>query len=264
MLNIKFIEHRIKIRYGYNVQDILLQKWVLIIMNIHTNWELKFRSCDYSDKLLSKITRLNAEAKNSVDIRSITKAIHFAKEYHAGQKRQSGEPYYSHPLEVADMVCDYLFETNAIITSILHDTLEDTDLTHSTITEYFGEIVANQVEDLTRAKSYGKISSADVLKKLWREGKHTLILIKLFDRLHNMQTIFAKPPEKQKKIVTETLQHFLVVGEALGLPSLVDSLYEICHQTNIRLGMIEENGLIFTQDLPRFFEFPLVFESSLH
>ncbi len=235
-----------------------------IIMNPHTDWESKFKSCNYSDKLLTKITRLNAEANDSVDIKSVKKAIYFAKEYHSGQTRQSGESYYSHPLEVANIVCNYLFDTAAIVTSILHDTLEDTDLNRDTIAEYFGDLVAEQVEDLTRVKFFGKITSADVLKQLWKEKKHSLLLIKLVDRLHNMQTLFAKSPEKQKKIVNETLQYFLVIGEAIGLPSLVESLYETCHQTNIRLGLIERKGLIFTEDLPRFFGIPPVFESSLH
>jgi (p)ppGpp synthase/HD superfamily hydrolase len=218
-------------------------------MSPHTLWESKFRSCDYSDKLLTKIIRLNAESNHPVDISRVKKAIHFAKEYHAGQTRQSGEPYYSHPLEVANMVCDYLFETNAIITSILHDTLEDTELDHSTLKEHFGEIVVNQVEDLTRVTPTGKITSAEILKKLWREQKHTLILIKLLDRVHNMQTIFAKSPEKQHKIVTETLQYFLVVGEALELPQLAKVLYTACHQTNIKLGVINEDGLILDKQI---------------
>lgn len=233
-------------------------------MSPHIDWESKFRSCVYSDKLLEKIKELNAQTNNSVDIQIVKKAIHFAKEYHSGQIRQTGEPYYSHPLEVAKIVCNYLFDTTSIVTSILHDTLEDTDLNRDIIAEHFGDLVAEQVEDLTRVKFFGKITSADVLKQLWKEKKHSLLLIKLVDRLHNMQTIFAKSPEKQKKIVNETLQYFLVVGEAMSLPSLVESLYEICHQTNIRLGIIERNGLIFTEDLPRFFGIPPVFESSLH
>ena len=218
-------------------------------MTHHTDWESKFRSCDYSDALLKKIKRFSAETNTSVDVHLVKKAIYFAKEFHSEQTRQSGEPYYTHPLEVAGMVCGYLIDTVSIVTSILHDTLEDTKLNRYMIAEHFGEHIASQVEDLTRIKPYGKVTSADILKQLWREKKHSLILIKLFDRLHNMQTIFAKSPEKQKKIVTETLQYFLVVGEALGLPSLVDSLYEICHQTNIRLGLIIQDELILDESV---------------
>lgn len=218
-------------------------------MSLHTNWELKFRSCAYSDKLLTKITKLNAEANDLVDITHVKKAIYFAKEYHFGQTRQSGEPYYSHPLEVASMVCDYLVETDLIITSILHDTLEDTALDYATITEYFGEIVAEQVQDLTRVKPFGKITSADVLKQLWKQKKHNLLLLKLVDRLHNMQTIFAKSPEKQRKIANETLQYFLALSEILELPELAKVLYTTCYETNIKLGLISKHKLILDKQL---------------
>jgi (p)ppGpp synthase/HD superfamily hydrolase len=232
-------------------------------MELHLHSESHFKACEHSEKLISKISSLNLHATSAINIILVKKAIYFAKKYHAGQVRQTGELYYTHPLEVAGMVCDYLFETNAIITSILHDTLEDTALTHVIISEQFGNIIADEVEDLTRIKPYGKITSAEMLKQLWKEKKYNLLLIKLFDRLHNMETIFAKSPEKQKKIVTETLQYFLVVGEVLGLPFLVETLYERCYQANIRLGIIENPDLIFPEILPRFFEHSPIFENSL-
>jgi guanosine-3',5'-bis(diphosphate) 3'-pyrophosphohydrolase len=232
-------------------------------MNDYPHLEIEFSLCEYADKLLSKIERISIRASIKLNVQLIKKAIFVAKKYHEGQVRQSGEPYYSHPLEVASMVSDYLPDTSAIIISILHDTLEDTELTYEIIAEQFGNIIADGVQDLTRIKPSGKITSADMLKHLWKEKKYNLALIKLFDRLHNMETIFAKSPEKQKKIVTETLQYFLVVGEALGLPFLVDVLYERCYQANIRLGIIEPEGLIFSEGLPRFFEHSPISENSL-
>ncbi|QOL19449.1 HD domain-containing protein [Candidatus Bodocaedibacter vickermanii] len=226
----------------------------------HIDWESKFKSCDYSDKLLEKINRFSAEANTSVDVHLVKKAIYFAKEYHFGQFRQSGEPYYTHPLEVAGMVCDYLVDTVSIITSILHDTLEDTDLDYATIAEHFGDLVAAQVEDLTRVKPFGKITSADILKQLWKEKKYNLLLIKLVDRLHNMQTIFAKSPEKQHKIVTETLQYFLALSEILELPELTKVLYTTCYETNIKLGLIPQDELIL--DKPVEFADSLISESN--
>lgn len=233
-------------------------------MNSHTNLAIEFKLCKYSRKLLKQIAFLSVHLSCDVDVELIKKAIAFAKHYHNDQTRQSGEPYYSHPLEVAYMVSSYIFETNAIVTSILHDTLEDTILTREIIVEHFNETIASHVEDLTRIKPQGKISSAELLKQLWKEKKYNLLLIKLFDRLHNMETIFAKSPEKQKKIVNETLQYFLVVGEVLGLPFLADALYECCYRANISLGVIEDPGLIFPESLPRFFEHSPVFENSLH
>lgn len=225
--------------------------------------DFEFNQCEYADKLLSKIERISLATSVELDVPLIKKAISFAKVYHASQIRQTGELYYTHPVEVACMVCEHLFETNAIITSLLHDTLEDTTLTYEIISEQFGNKIADGVEGLTRIKPSGKITSADMLKQLWKEKKYDLVLIKLFDRLHNMETIFAKSPEKQKKIVTETLQYFLVVGEALELPFLVDVLYKRCYETNISLGIIQNGGLIFSDSLPSFFEHSPVFGNNL-
>ena len=155
-------------------------------------------SCKYSIKLIEKLKLLDTE--NKLDFKLINKAIYYAKKYHGTQKRESGEPYYSHPLEVAYMISDYLFRTDIIITSILHDTIEDTDLTFEMIQTEFGSLVASQVSDLSRIKVAGKkISSAELVKSLWLQKKYDQLLIKLFDRLHNVLTIHARSPEKQKK-----------------------------------------------------------------
>jgi guanosine-3',5'-bis(diphosphate) 3'-pyrophosphohydrolase len=218
-------------------------------MSNHSDWELSFISCKYSEKLLDKITHLNQTAQSHVNILDVKKAIHYAKLYHGSQVRQSGEPYYSHPIEVAYMVCDYLFETDAIITSLLHDTLEDTALTYEMIAADFNSKIAEHVKDLTRITPSGKISSAEMVKQLWIEKKYKLILIKLFDRLHNMQTIFAKSPEKQQKIVTETLQYFLALSEILEIPALSEILYTTCYKANKRLGLVEEMELELDKEI---------------
>jgi len=158
------------------------------------NWQEKFEECCYAKKLLDKVAYLNAKVKYPVDIEEVKKGLYYARKYHGSQMRQSGDPYYSHPIEVAIMVADYLFRTDIIVTSILHDTIEDTKLTKDMIVKIFGEKVANQVMDLTRVKEHGKITSAEMVEILYKEKKHDVLLIKLFDRLHNMQTIGAKSP----------------------------------------------------------------------
>lgn len=86
------------------------------------NWQGKFEICIYAQKLLDKITYLNSVVKTSaVDILEVKKAIYYARKYHGTQMRQSGEPFYSHPIEVACMISDYLFRTDILVTSILHD-----------------------------------------------------------------------------------------------------------------------------------------------
>lgn len=183
----------------------------------------------YSERLINKLLILNERAKDKIDMGLVKKAIYFAKKYHGSQMRQSGEPYYSHPLEVAYMISDYLFRTDIIVTSILHDTMEDTELIKEKIAEKFGVKVANQVQDLTRIKCEGvKISSAKTVELLYKEKKYDVVLVKLFDRLHNMQTIGAKSPEKMKKIVDETLQIFLLLAAVLGVYEIEIELSKYC------------------------------------
>ncbi|SPM45462.1 (p)pGpp hydrolase [Orientia tsutsugamushi] len=104
-----------------------------------------------------------------------------------------------HPLEVAYMVADYIFETDTIITAILHDTIEDTTLTKEKIGQEFGHNIAEHVSDLTRIKDNKKISSREMIQTFYRQNKTELLLIKLFDRFHNIQTVSIKPYEKDKK-----------------------------------------------------------------
>ena len=102
-------------------------------MEKNNSWITKYGNCFYSERLITKLISLSEKTKNRINLLEIKKAIYYAKKYHGVQKRESGEPYYSHPLEVAYMISDYLFRTDIIITSILHDTIEDTDLTFEMI-----------------------------------------------------------------------------------------------------------------------------------
>lgn len=192
------------------------------------NWQDEFKICCYAKKLLDKVTHLNNILKvPPVDITEVKKAIYYAKKYHGSQMRQSGEPYYSHPIEVACMVADYLFRTDIIVTSVLHDTIEDTKLTKEKIAVLFGEKISNQVMDLTRVKEYSKITATEMVKILYKEKKHNILLIKLFDRLHNMQTISAKSPDKIHKIKKETLDEFIILAAYLELPRVKYNLINL-------------------------------------
>ncbi len=204
-------------------------------------WQTKVKSCYYSDRLIDKLTQLNSSVSEQVDITEVKKAIYYAKKYHGDQKRQSGEPYYSHPLEVAFMVTDYLFRTDIIVTAILHDTIEDTKLTEEMIATVFGKLIASQVEDLSRYKAYGKISAGEMLEVLFEQKKYDLALIKIFDRIHNLQTILVKSPEKIRKIVEETLKSFLSVCTYFGHIQLESDLYKLCcNATGIEVAVTAE------------------------
>jgi len=197
------------------------------------SWEIEFEPCIYSNRLMNKLASLNETAKNKLDLLEVKKGLYYAKKYHANQKRQSGEPYYSHPIEVAYLVADYIFKTDIIVTSLLHDTLEDTELTKDMLSTIFGPLVANQVEDLTRIKADRKISSSELVESLWQEKKYDLLFVKQFDRFHNMQTISIKSPEKVDKIIRETMHTFLVLAAFFGMPDIEEKLSDLCLQAKL-------------------------------
>ena len=193
--------------------------------------------CPHSIRLIEKLKSLDTQ--NLLDFELINKAIYFAKEYHAGQLRKSGEPFYSHPLEVAYIVSDYSLKTEVIVTSILHDILEDTEATASMLAEAFNSRIAEMVDRLTRDRPDGiKLSVEQVLRNAWVQNDKEVVLIKIIDRIHNIRTVNYLAPEKQKKQVTETIKNFLIFAEALSLPEVSEFLYKECVNLNIELGVI--------------------------
>ncbi len=193
--------------------------------------------CPHSIRLIEKLKSLDTQ--NLLDFELINKAIYFAKEYHAGQFRKSGEPFYSHPLEVAYIVSDYSLKTEVIVTSILHDILEDTEATATVLTEDFGPRIAEMVDRLTRDRPDGiKLSVEQVLRNAWVQDDKEVVLIKVVDRIHNISTVNYLSPEKQKKQVEETIKNFLIFAEELCLHEISDFLYKHCLELNIELGVI--------------------------
>ncbi|WP_417905258.1 HD domain-containing protein [Candidatus Tisiphia endosymbiont of Micropterix aruncella] len=197
----------------------------------------QYQYCAYAERLLNELILLNTKVKQPINIDVVKKGIYYAKKYHGSQMRQSGEPYYSHPIEVAYMVAQYTaleipkyFRTDMIVTALLHDTIEDTQLTEPMIAYIFGSQVASQVEDLTRVKPHGKISSAETLNILCQQKKYDVALIKIFDRKHNLQTLGAKSPEKARKIVEETIRDFMVLIMFLGMSTIEQDFKKLCTQ----------------------------------
>lgn len=191
-------------------------------------------NCIYAKRLIDKLVRFNSRARQQeeplVDIQQIKKAIYFAKEYHEGQYRHSGEPFYSHPLEVAYMASDYLFRTDILVTAILHDTLEDTDLTYEEIAGVFGKNIADNVESLTRIKEDGrKLRSSEILESLRINGRDEILLIKILDRVDNIRTIYYKPKLKIRKAIKETLEYFIPAARYLELGGVYGELSHICN-----------------------------------
>lgn len=157
-------------------------------------------NCSYSLRLLKKLRDL--DTKNTLDFDQINKAISFAKKHHDGQMRQSGEPFYTHPLEVAYMISDYNLKTDVIVTSILHDVVEDTEVTAGMILDEFGWRIAEMVNKLT----------TDDLEEIYNVfcEDSEVTLIKLMDRKHNLSTMQFMPRNKAiKKIQDSDKSHFL-------------------------------------------------------
>ena len=183
--------------------------------------------CKYSIRLIAKLKSL--DTKNVLDFNLINKAIYFAKKYHEGQLRKSGEPFYSHPLEVAYMVSDYNLKTDVIASSILHDIIEDTEVTAKKIHNAFGQRIAEMVDRLTRDRPDGtKLTVEEIINSTYKNGDKEVLLIKLIDRLHNIQTIESMSTQKIEKIIAETLTNFIASSMYLGLLEIEQQLTESC------------------------------------
>ena len=172
--------------------------------------------CYYSSRLLEKLKLL--DNKNVLNFELINKSIYWARKYHGDQKRKSGESYYSHPLEVAYMVSDYNLKTDVIAASILHDIIEDTEVTAGMILDNFSWRIAEMVDRLTRDRPDGsKLSVEEVLNSAYQLKDKEVLLIKLFDRFHNIQTIQFKSLKSQKNTALETWEMFLVLSASIDI-----------------------------------------------
>lgn len=170
-----------------------------------------------------------------IDEAKIKKAIEFAVKYHGMQQRESGAPYYSHPLEVAEIIAEMRLDTDSIVTAILHDTIEDTDLTLEEIEQNFGKDVAKLVDavtKLTKIKFHeDNARQAENFRKLLiaLSDDIRVLLIKLADRLHNMRTIdFISNQEKKERIALETLELYAPLAERIGMQQIKTELQDIC------------------------------------
>ena len=201
--------------------------------------------CQYSTRLIEKLESL--DTKNILDFDLINKAIYWAKKYHSDQKRKSGEPYYSHPLEVAYMVSDYKLKTDVIVASILHDIIEDTEVTVGMIFDNFGWRIAEMVDRLTRDRPDGsKLTVEEILNNSYQEKDREVLLIKLFDRLHNIQNLGAISPEKVKKVIKETLNFFIVTTMYMEYKTLEQTMYKLCCD-NLSIDYSFDNDLQFSE-----------------
>jgi GTP pyrophosphokinase len=171
------------------------------------------------DELVARVT----QQRPGSDTELLRRAFEFAAEQHRGQLRQSGEPYLTHPLEVAHLLADMRLDVTALCAALLHDVVEDTKIPIEQIRERFGEDVSRLVAGVT------KISRLDLRAPEARQAENVrkvllamvddvrVVLVKLADRLHNMRTLEFLPPEKQQRIARETLDIYAPIAHRLGM-----------------------------------------------
>ena len=180
----------------------------------------------YNDLIHSTYQKID-----KTDISTIKKAFEVARDAHDGQRRKSGEPYIFHPLAVAKIVAqDIGLGAISIASALLHDTVEDTELSHDDIYKIFGEKISRIVRGLTKIKRFKHEKDISLQAENFRKMILTLnedvrvILIKIADRLHNMQTMASMPQHKQEKIASETLYIYAPLAHKLGLYNIKSEL----------------------------------------
>ncbi|MFZ2854636.1 MAG: bifunctional (p)ppGpp synthetase/guanosine-3',5'-bis(diphosphate) 3'-pyrophosphohydrolase [Rhodocyclaceae bacterium] len=167
------------------------------------------------------------------EVELIRSAYRFSEAAHLGQKRLSGEPYVTHPLAVASALAEWHMDAQAVIAALLHDVMEDTAVTKAEIAERFGKSVAELVDGLSKLdkiefQSYQEAQAENFRKMLMAMARDLrVVLIKLADRLHNLQTMSAVRVDKRRRIARETLEIYAPIANRLGLNKLFRQLQDL-------------------------------------
>lgn len=186
-----------------------------------------------SVKTFEQLVEKIRASEKPYDLEKITQAYKVAEKAHEGQLRTSGDPYITHPLAVASILLDYCMDTDTICAALLHDTVEDTDVTLDELRKKFGEDVALMVDGVTKIGLVPLVSKEEqqaenIRKILMAMSKDIrVIIIKLADRLHNMRTLAARPPEKQRKTSLETMNFYAPIAHRLGMSDVKEEMEDI-------------------------------------
>jgi GTP diphosphokinase / guanosine-3',5'-bis(diphosphate) 3'-diphosphatase len=181
-------------------------------------------------ELVERVRSYHPEADEDL----LNRAYVFSVKVHGSQKRASGDPYFSHPIEVAGILTDLRLDEDTIVTAILHDTIEDTVATYDQIEHLFGPKIAKLVDGVTKLSKIEALTeserAAENLRKflLAMSDDIRVLLVKLADRLHNMRTLhFIKNPERRARIARETVEIYAPLAERIGMYEFKDELFEI-------------------------------------
>lgn len=181
------------------------------------------------ESLLEKISGSDKQ----YDTDKIMRAYELADTAHEGQMRSSGEKYITHPLSVASILLDYCMDTDTLCAALMHDVVEDTETSLDEIKKKFGEDVALMVDGVTKIgqvplNTKEEQQAENIRKILMAMSKDIrVIIIKLADRLHNMRTLYARPPEKQRKTSLETMNFYAPIAHRLGMSDVKEEMESI-------------------------------------
>ncbi len=180
-------------------------------------------------ELVDRVRRYNPQADEVL----LNRAYVYAMNAHGAQKRASGDPYFSHPLEVAAILTDMKLDDATIVAAVLHDTIEDTDSTREEIDRIFGSDIGRLVDGLTKLKRLDLVSKraahAENFRKLLLAIAEDVrvLLVKLADRLHNMRTLHFVAPDKRARIAEETLDIYAPLAGRMGMQRMRDELEDL-------------------------------------
>jgi GTP diphosphokinase / guanosine-3',5'-bis(diphosphate) 3'-diphosphatase len=186
-----------------------------------------------------------AEYLKPEDVSQLKLAYEFSQGAHSGQFRKTGEPYISHPLAVASILEELHLDAHTLAAALLHDVVEDTDISSLEISERFGETVAELVDGVSKLDKIESQTPTDAQAENFRKMLLAMardvrvILIKLADRLHNMRTLGVMRPVKQRRIARETLEIYAPIAHRLGLNNIYQELQELgfcyCYPTRYKV-----------------------------
>ena len=171
--------------------------------------------------IIDKVTSYSDIANDDLDF--IKKAYVYSAKVHSGQKRVSGEPYLSHPLEVSSILANLKLDVPSIVTGLLHDTIEDTLATREEIERIFGSEIAFLVDATTKISLLPNVSDVEKQAESFRKlilataEDIRVVLIKLADRLHNMRTLEYLPEQRRRRIAIETMEIYAPLAHRLGM-----------------------------------------------
>src|SRR5438132_5669095 len=179
--------------------------------------------------LIERVKRYNPKTSEAL----LNRAYVYAMKAHGEQRRASGDPYFSHPLEVAAILTDHKLDDATIAAALLHDTIEDTEATRTEIDQVFGQDIGALVEGLTKLKKLDLVTreakQAENLRKLLLAiaADVRVLLVKLADRLHNMRTLSHMPPEARRRSAEETLDIYAPLAGRMGMHEMREELEDL-------------------------------------